>query len=314
MRVLLTGATGFVGSHMARALLTAGCEVAALIRPLASMHRLDGISDQIVLFRGDLADTLFVRSSLAEWRPEACIHLAWYAEPGKYLHALENISALTAGLALLEELIRANCAQVVMVGTCAEYDADRGLLREDAPTRPATIYAATKLSLSLIGQQIAAAAGINFVWARLFYLYGPAEDPRRAVPALIRALLSGETFQATLGEQVRDYLHVEDVAAALWTLVEQRASGVFNIASGVPVTMRQLMEAAGEILGRTELIQFGAVPYRAWDPMFICGDSGLLRATGWTPRYSLRDGLKQTIDWWQIASPLYPTQSWIKPQ
>ena len=302
IRVFLTGAAGFVGSHVAHVLVKAGCEVLAFDRPNSSLWRLHDIADQITVVRGDLRDGTSYRQALVEWRPEACIHLAWYAEPGKYLHSPENVSSLTASLTLVQELIQVGCQQVVMAGTCAEYDTDRGFLREDDPTRPTTIYAATKLALNLVGQQMTAAAGVNFAWARLFYLYGPCEDERRVVPALIRALLNEETFPATAGEQIRDYLHVEDVASALWTLAEKRAVGIFNISSGVPVTMQQFMTTIGDILGRTELIRFGALPYRDWEPMFICGDNQRLHTlTDWRPRYpSLKVGLSQTVEWWRI--------------
>jgi nucleoside-diphosphate-sugar epimerase len=299
MRVFLTGGAGLIGSHAARALLAAGCGVTALIRPGSSPQRLQDVLDRLTIVRGDLADLPLVRQALGDLRPDACLHLAWYAEPGKYLHAPQNVPALTVSLALLDELARAGCKQVVMTGTCAEYDTDVGYLREDGPTRPATIYAAAKLSLNLLGQQLAAAAGLRLAWARLFYLYGPGEDERRLVPAVIRALARGETFPATKGDQVRDYLHVEDVAAGLAALVRQGVAGVFNIASGVPVTVRQLMETIGEIMGRTALLRFGAVPYRAWEPRFICGDNQRLRALGWAPRYGLREGLAGTVDWWQ---------------
>ncbi len=299
MRIFLTGASGFIGSHVARALLSAGCDVAALVRNDNPLWRLSDMASRLTLLRGDLTNLAALRPTLAAWQPEACIHLAWYAEPGKYLHSLENIPALMAGLTLLTELIQLECEQVVMVGTCAEYLSDKAILLENAPTGPATIYAATKLSLNLIGQQMAAASGINFAWARIFYLYGPYEDERRAVPALIRALLNGQPFPATLGEQVRDYLHVEDVASALVTLAERRANGVFNIASGVPVTMRQLMETIGEIAGRSDLIRFGGVPYRDWEPSFVCGDNRRLKELGWMPCYTLSQGLRQTYLWWK---------------
>lgn len=300
-RVLVTGASGFVGSHVARALLQSGCEVAALVRPTSSLRRLEDVAEDLILIRCELADAAAVRAALADWRPEACIHLAWYAEPGKYLTSPENIPALTASLGLLDELIRAGCGYVVMAGTCAEYDTDRGFLREDGPTKPATLYAATKLSLNLIAQQVASAAGIGFAWARLFYLYGPHEDERRLVPALIRALSQGTLFPATAGEQVRDYLHVEDVAAALRALAERRVGGTVNVASGVPVTMRQVMETIGDIVGGADLIRFGALPYRDWEPRFICGDNRRLRdEAGWAPRYpTLRAGLAQTVGWWK---------------
>jgi len=303
MKVFLTGASGFVGAHVARVLLAAGCRVAALVRPGRSLWRLADSADRLTLIPGDLADLPGVRPVLAEWRPEACIHLAWYAEPGKYLHSLENLAALTASLRFLEELIQIGCHRIVMVGTCAEYDTDLGFLREDSPTRPTTIYAAAKLALNLVGQQVSQSLGGTFAWARLFYLYGPLEDPRRVVPALIRALRRGEPFPATAGEQVRDYLYIEDVAAALWILAERRGHGVFNIASGMPVTMRQFMETVGAITGKSHLIRFGAVPYRDWDPMFICGDNRRLREIGWSPRYSLTEGLEQTVKYWERTGP-----------
>jgi nucleoside-diphosphate-sugar epimerase len=301
MRVFLTGASGFIGSHVARTLLSTGCEVAILARPGNPLWRLGDMARHLTLLKGELSDIAALRPALGEWKPEACIHLAWYVEPVKYMTSPENIPALTASLTLLDELIQAGCRHIVMAGTCWEYDTDAGFLREDGPTRPTTLYAAAKLSLSLLGQHIASAAGVHFAWARLFYLYGPYEDERRAVPAVIRALLRGEAFPMTKGEQVRDYLHVEDVASALCALAERGMSGIVNIASGMPATMRQVMETIGEITGRTDLIRFGELPYRDWEPRFICGDNLRLRSeTEWQPRYpTLRAGLSQTVEWWK---------------
>jgi nucleoside-diphosphate-sugar epimerase len=295
MRVFLTGAAGFIGSHVARVLIAAGCEVTALVRPTTNLWRLQGLLDRLTLVKADLAKVATLRKILAGNRPEACIHLAWYAEPGRYHSAVENLSCLTTSLRLLRELANVKCRQVVMAGTCAEYDTDPGYLREDGPIRPATLYASTKGALCLVGQQLAGLHDLHFAWGRVFYLYGPLEDERRVIPSLYRALTKGEPFAATLGEQVRDYLHVDDVASAFWTLAREGASGVFNISSGIPITMRQLMETVGDLVGRRDLIRFGAVPYRTWEPPFICGDSRKLRALGWSPRYSLQDGLQATF-------------------
>ncbi len=173
------------------------------------------------------------------------------------------------------------------------------LLRLGRADLAETLYAAAKLSLCLLGQQMAAENGFGFAWGRLFYLYGPYEDSRRMVPALIGALRRGERFPATPGEQVRDYIHAEDVATALWALAAGSHEGIFNVSSGVPITIRQLMETIGEIGGRTDLIDFGTLPYRQWEPMFICGDNRKLRGTGWTPKYTLRGGLEHTAAWWE---------------
>ncbi len=304
MKVLLTGASGFIGSHVARVLLDARCEVTALIRPQSDLWRVRDIADRISLVTADIVDTAALRTHLERLKPETCIHCAWYAEPGQYLHSMENIRSLTGSLALLEELIRAGCRQIVMVGTCFEYQMHEGPLSETDPARPETIYAATKLAANVVARQVATTAGVRLAWARLFYQYGPYEDERRVVPAVVRTLLRGETFRATAGEQVRDYLHVRDVASALWALADRQVEGIVNIASGNPVTMRQLIETIGTLMGRLELIQFGAAPYRSWEPMHISGNNRRLREeAGWKPRYpTLSAGLQETLEWWKRRS------------
>ncbi len=298
MRVLVTGASGFIGAAVMRLLLEQGFETAALVSPAKPSDRLRDLDGQFVRIEGRLADLEVIRPQLEAFRPEACIHLAWYAEPGKYLYTPENVPILQQSLSLFQLLIDIGCQQIVGVGTCAEYDTDIGLLREDAATKPATIYAACKLSLCLIAQHLAVAAGVKFAWGRLFYLYGEQEDPRRLVPALIQSLKQRKPFEATAGEQVRDYLHSSDVASAIVTMLRQNADGIYNIASGIPITIRSLMETVGELVESKELLRFGAIPYRQWEPMYICGDNTKLKSLGWSPRYTLREGLAQTIAWW----------------
>jgi len=301
MKVVVTGAAGFIGSQIARSLIHHNHQVLALVLPNESIYRLKEIERQITLITGDLSALTTLIPKLEEWKPESCIHLAWYAEPGKYLNSYKNVQSLTNSISLLKCLIQIGCQNVVMAGSCAEYDTDLGYLRESSLTNPTTIYAATKLSMNLIGTQMAQMSKINFAWARLFYLYGPFENPQRVIPALLLALLKGKPFPATMGNQTRDYLHVEDVATAFLKLMESHANGVFNVSSGVPVTMRHLMETLGDLLGRKELIQFGALPYRDWEPMFICGDNKKLReSTDWRPKYTYHnDGLTNIIQWWK---------------
>ena len=299
MRVLITGADGFVGAHVTRALLKSGMEVGVLTRSGATFRRLQDVADRIHILQGDLNEIDRLRPTLNNFKPEACIHLAWYAEPGKYLHAPQNIAMLNSSLALIQALAEVGCTHFVGAGTCAEYDAEQGWLKEEGRTRPETLYAASKLSLCLAGEQLARQNRMGFAWGRIFYPYGPEEDSRRMVPALIRALLAEEPFPASRGDQVRDYIYVEDVAQAFRLLLTQKTSGIFNIGSGVPITVRHLMETIEEIVGKPGLIQFGAIPYRDWDPRFLCANIQNLRNLGWVPCYTLHEGMHLTTQWWR---------------
>lgn len=300
-RVLVTGGRGFIGSHVVRLLGESGRNVALLAHARHADERPADIPADVALL------TLHERqgergSSIRQWGPDACIHLAWHTEPGKYLDSSQNLTSLTNCVNVLQAVIEAGCDRIAMAGTCAEYDASKGWLREDSPTRPETLYAATKLSACLIAEQLAARHDVHLAWGRIFFPYGPGEDARRAVPSVIRSLLRRQPFPASLGEQVRDFIHVEDVASAFLALIDAPARGIFNISSAEPVTMRRVMETIGEILGERDLIEFGALPYRAWDPMFICGENSRLQETGWQRRYPLREGLTETVEWWRAQS------------
>ena len=301
MKVLVTGAGGFIGSQVVQQLVAAGNDVAAIVRPGGSTTRLAQAGDRIKTITGDLARPEGWRDQVLAWRPDACIHTAWYAEPGVYLESPINLEAVRYSLDLLEVLGAAGCRSVVMAGTCFEYDFGSGaVLREDSPTRPRTLYAACKLALGIIAEQRARQLGIGLAWGRVFYVYGPFEDERRLVPALMLALLEGREFLASPGSLIRDYMHVTDVAGGLVAMATSGASGVFNICSSEPVTMKSLMTKIAEIAGRRELLKLGARPERENEPASISGDSRRLReTTGWTPRISLDDGLSTTYSWWQ---------------
>jgi nucleoside-diphosphate-sugar epimerase len=297
-RVLVTGGSGFIGSHVVRALLASGREVAVLTRR-PSADRVGHETASLSFITASLHDATGLRQQLSAWRPDACIHLAWYAEPGRYLESPENLSALEGTLVLLRALIDSGCTSVAMAGTCAEYDTDQRWLTEETALRPRTLYAASKASASMLVQQVAKESETSVAWARIFYPYGPFEDRRRAVPALILSLLAKRRFAASTGEQVRDYVYGRDAADAFVTLIDHRASGAFNVASGVPITIRELMETIGDRLDGRDLIDFGAAPPRAWEPKFIAGNTERLRALGWSPRYTLDRGLDETIAWWR---------------
>jgi nucleoside-diphosphate-sugar epimerase len=208
-----------------------------------------------------------------------------------------------ATLRLLRAFADSGGKRAVLAGSCAEYDWDvaGGTLSEEAtPLRPQTLYGVSKDATRAIGQAFADTAGFELAWGRIFFLYGPGEAQTRLVPAVARALLEGAPADVSEGTQVRDFLHVNDAAAAFVALLESDVQGAVNIGSGKGVPIREVTELVGAAVGRPELIQYGAVEASPGEPASLVAKICRLRdEVGFRPRIALEDGIATTVAWWR---------------
>lgn len=289
MRILVSGATGFIGSQVARSLVAGGDDVVALTRPGSDRQRVSDLAESVTWLEVDPLDAGALGAAARSAAPEAAVLLAWYAEPGRYLQAMpENLRSLAAGVWLLEALTAASCARIVLAGTCLE-------------NQPATtVYAACKAGLHAAAAGLRT-AGVQTTCAHVFYPYGPWEDPRRAVPSVIAALLRDEAIAVGEGLEQRDYLHVADVAEAICALVRTQAAETVDICTGRPIALREVFAQIGLEIGRPELIRYGErAPEHTDFP--ATGDPAGLMSTGWRPRFDLRSGLRDTIAFWSART------------
>ncbi len=305
MKALLTGATGFIGSHVAHMLLQAGWGVTAIVLPNEDTWRIDDIKGNINIIYGDLRDDENISKQLKNIQSDICIHLAWYVQPGKYWQALDNLDILNASLRFTQHVAQSGCKRFIGMGTCAEYDMSYGYLSEDTNLLPASLYAASKLSYYFLLNELGKLMSMETVWLRLFYPYGPKEDNKRLIPHVICSLLKDEPVKTTKGDQIRDYIYIEDVAMAICEVAESNLIGTVNIGSGKPISVLEIVNFIGKLLNRSDLILAGEIPKPENDPPFICANNFKLKSIGWSPKYNIGGGLQQTIKWWQNNNNLW---------
>jgi nucleoside-diphosphate-sugar epimerase len=296
MKILLTGAGGFIGRQVMRHLLRQECELHTLdIRPLP--ETCSGSSHHIA----NLLDPKQMRALVAEIRPTHLLHLAWYVTPGKYWSSPDNVRWVQASLDLIMAFFDGGGTRSVLAGTCGEYDwSGDGILREErTPLRPATLYGSSKAALYLMHAQLAALARTSAAWGRVFYLYGPHEAENRLVPYMIRSLLAGEPAHCGSGAGVRDFLHVEDVGQAFVRLLFSTMEGPVNIGTGEGVSIADVARLIAEIIGRPELLRLGTRTDPPNDPPLLVADAARLRSLSFRPSWTLENGLRSTIEWWR---------------
>jgi nucleoside-diphosphate-sugar epimerase len=303
-RLLLTGATGFLGQAVLRELEGATTEIHATARHIPNS------TANIYWHAANLLTQGEPERLIANVQPTHLLHLAWNAEPGKFWTAPANLEWAQATIALVKAFAAHGGERAVIAGTCAEYDwIHTELGEEDTPIAPATLYGQTKAATHEALRLDPATRGLPLAWGRIFFLYGPGESEKRFVADVASHLARGEPAECSPGTQERDFLHVADAARAFVLALRSDYEGAFNVASGRCVPVRDVARELGRLAGRPELVRIGARPAVPGDPPRLAAGTMILRERiGFTPKYDLASGLADTLAWWRAhgASPREP--------
>ena len=267
-RILLTGATGFVGGAVLRRLLAQGHQVVAMSAGKPEPTRAAGLEWlSLDLLRATAAELAALVESTGV---SHCLHAAWYTHHADYLVSEINRDWLAASLRLAEGFRMGGGGRLVALGTCLEYDqsTETGQFAEDrTPIRPDTLYARCKAELF---ENLAEEADRDFAWARLFFVYGPGDRAGRLIPYILSTLTRGEPARPRYGGLRRDYIHVDDLAAQLCRIVASDLQGAINTGTGTAVKLADIFAAAAEVMGRPDLVEL--------NDRLACGERACIEA------------------------------------
>jgi nucleoside-diphosphate-sugar epimerase len=269
--ILLTGATGFVGREILSDLIKKKYRIRVVLREESRQTIDDNSNIDSIITTTDM----FAESE--EWWEETCkdvdtiIHAAWYVKSGKSLQSVKNIDCLIGTISMAKGAVRSGVRRFVGIGTCFEYDAKFGFLSAETPLSPETLYAASKISTFHMLTQLFSKHNVEFLWCRLFYLYGEGEDDQKLYSYIHKQLSASKEVKLTSGNQIRDYMDVIEATKEIVCFSIGKQQGPVNICSGIPITVREFSEAIAQQYNRIDLLKFNSRPDNLTDPICVVG-------------------------------------------
>lgn len=296
MKILLTGASGVIGTAVLPLLIGQGHQVTLLSRPAAASDLRQALAQQNFTVEILAAESSSWAAVVEDRVFDACLHLAWIATPGIYLQSPENEALADHTLALAGKLFANGTRHFIGTGTCIEYTPGQTTPchEETTPAAPVSPYGIAKNCTRIGLERLATRTGNGWTWVRIFYPYGRGEHPSRTASTFLRTLAAGEPLNLKTGGSIKDFIELSDVASALSHLLDCPPQGLINLGTGTPTSIEELATLTARLTGIDPTLVKntgdGTDPYA-----YHLADTSKLRATGWAPSVTLEQGLQQLI-------------------
>lgn len=307
--VLITGATGFIGSHLTRRLSQEGYKVSIITRQKSKIIILKDILPLIDVYYSDLLHLSKLKKIMRSVKPNYIFHLATYPNyrSAKDIYNLVETNIIGT-LNLLMASLEINYAMFVNTGSSSEYGIKNNPMKETDSLEPISFYAATKASATFLSQVFAKIYNKPIVTFRLFSVYGPHEEEDRFIPTAIKAALLNAPFFLTKDIVKRDFVFVDDVVNAYLSIMNRSiAPGeIYNIGTGIQYSNHYIVETLEKIIGKKIKIAKKSFKNRPWDTKtWVANNKKAVTMLDWKPKYDLTAGLTKTVEWFKNNRNLY---------
>lgn len=303
-RVLVTGATGFIGSHLVRRLLIEGAEVHILVRKGSNCYRISDVIRNLIIWHGELKDYSSIDYCIKNSKPQIIYHLAADRNVKRDLNLIDSIidTNVKGTIYLLKAVVETDTPLECFVntGTSEEYGDGFTPFHEEQREVPVSPYSASKVAATYFCQMIHKTVGLPVVILRPFLTYGPYQDIDMFIPSLISHCISGKDFPMTEGSQTREFNYVDDIVEAylLASTCPNAIGEIINVGNGLEYSIKDVAEKIVKMMGNPIRLLVGALPKRPGEAThFFCDNKKAISLLNWSPVIELEEGLKRTIDW-----------------
>ena len=294
MRILVSGAGGFLGKAFVALCRQNNYPVLLLKRNQAGFTA----SENQVLFQNSLLETALV-AELQKFEPTIFVNFAWKGVSASARSEDQYRYNINMTLESIELASILGCKNWIGMGSQAEYGLKNIRVAESDTCNPISHYGKAKLSLSIAALGMCESLKIEGAWLRIFSLYGQNDHPTALIPMLISKMRKNEPINLTECSQTWDYLYVQDAVEAIHELLLHFKSGIYNLASGEEIILKEVVESVRKSTNSKSEIRYGAIPLHESSVRFLSADiSKITKQTNWKPRFSLEDGIKRTILWY----------------
>ncbi len=312
-KILVTGATGFIGSHLVDKLLLEGADITIIKRPASSTRNIAHILNRLKVIPYDLNEYEEIKKALQQLQPQIVFHLAAHVDVSRDIPITNFIETDLKNTIALINALDGNYEIFVNSGTCEEYGKNSVPFKEDQAPNPVSPYSATKVAITHYLEMLHKTKGLPITTLRPFLTYGPRQIPKMLIPDLIIKGLTNQSFRMTKGEQTREFNYIDDIIDGYILAAKKQSTigEIVNIGNGEEITISEVVDKVLDLMNNP-IIPDKSLSYREGETMhFYCDNKKAKDLLGWKRKTSLEEGLRKTINWYKEAFNSGALKQWM---